>query len=233
MADVVVADRRLHRFWHWNDERDRKKLKLYMITFFPVAIISLCALGFLIYNYGYIANSPQPVTIIWLIFYNCIKLIHPLAQFFESDHIVELGRFECLYIFMCLPMPPLGFLFSAISVIEMIRNTFEVRFSIWILIIDTYVIDLIMLCVFLRYTYQDVHVDELIPLLNDGQIPIYVLNNPKVTTHSYYTVCSICSENFKEGDDVKDLECKHIYHPKCIELWMINHDKCPNCMGKI
>jgi hypothetical protein len=58
-------------------------------------------------------------------------------------------------------------------------------------------------------------------------------DNPNITQHSYYTTCSICTEQFKEGDNVKELICKHIYHPTCIELWLKSHDICPTCMSQV
>lgn len=32
--------------------------------------------------------------------------------------------------------------------------------------------------------------------------------------------CSICTEDFKDGDDVRRLPCAHIFHPRCIDPWL-------------
>jgi hypothetical protein len=52
-------------------------------------------------------------------------------------------------------------------------------------------------------------------------------------THTFYTICAICMENYKEGDMVKDLPCKHIFHPACINKWLETHQNCPTCMGNV
>ncbi|KAF4340476.1 e3 ubiquitin ligase sdir1 [Fusarium beomiforme] len=42
--------------------------------------------------------------------------------------------------------------------------------------------------------------------------------------------CSICTEDFKVGEDVRVLPCKHQYHPACIDPWLINvSGTCPLC----
>ena len=34
--------------------------------------------------------------------------------------------------------------------------------------------------------------------------------------------CSICTEDFHVGEDVRVLPCNHKYHPQCIDPWLIN-----------
>lgn len=34
--------------------------------------------------------------------------------------------------------------------------------------------------------------------------------------------CSICTEDFKKGEDVRVLPCNHQYHPNCIDPWLLN-----------
>lgn len=34
--------------------------------------------------------------------------------------------------------------------------------------------------------------------------------------------CSICTEDFTTGDDVRVLPCNHKYHPACIDPWLLN-----------
>lgn len=46
--------------------------------------------------------------------------------------------------------------------------------------------------------------------------------------------CSICFEEFIPDDDVRVLDCKHYFHPACIDKWLIEHTKrCPCCRGNI
>jgi hypothetical protein len=34
--------------------------------------------------------------------------------------------------------------------------------------------------------------------------------------------CSICTDDFKVGEDVRVLPCNHKYHPACIDPWLVN-----------
>lgn len=34
--------------------------------------------------------------------------------------------------------------------------------------------------------------------------------------------CSICTEDFEKGEDVRVLPCNHKYHPVCIDPWLLN-----------
>ncbi|XP_013147592.1 PREDICTED: E3 ubiquitin-protein ligase RNF126 [Papilio polytes] len=43
------------------------------------------------------------------------------------------------------------------------------------------------------------------------------------------TTCSICWENFLEGESVSRLECQHMYHSTCIRPWLQLHATCPIC----
>ncbi|KAH7155250.1 hypothetical protein B0J13DRAFT_437522 [Dactylonectria estremocensis] len=42
--------------------------------------------------------------------------------------------------------------------------------------------------------------------------------------------CSICTEDFRMGEDVRVLPCQHQYHPACVDPWLINvSGTCPLC----
>lgn len=42
--------------------------------------------------------------------------------------------------------------------------------------------------------------------------------------------CSICMESFIDSDDVRVLLCKHCFHPKCVDIWLTEHNTtCPLC----
>lgn len=45
--------------------------------------------------------------------------------------------------------------------------------------------------------------------------------------------CSICLENYKNGDDSIVLPCIHIFHAECIKTWMKKKNACPICKNKI
>jgi len=41
--------------------------------------------------------------------------------------------------------------------------------------------------------------------------------------------CSVCLTELEEGEDVKILPCKHIYHPQCIDRWLERSKLCCVC----
>ena len=58
------------------------------------------------------------------------------------------------------------------------------------------------------------------------------------------TVCSVCREEYKQGDVVMVLPCKHTFHDAmpgeekgndegCILPWLKGHDSCPMCRASI
>ena len=51
------------------------------------------------------------------------------------------------------------------------------------------------------------------------------------TLATTFTSCTTCLEDYKEGDDVRELPvCKHVFHKDCIDTWLMNNDhKCPVC----
>ncbi|KAL7902604.1 hypothetical protein HDV63DRAFT_23852 [Trichoderma sp. SZMC 28014] len=50
------------------------------------------------------------------------------------------------------------------------------------------------------------------------------------TTPAGNVGCSICTEDFKEGEDMRVLPCNHQFHPNCIDPWLLNvSGTCPLC----
>jgi len=41
--------------------------------------------------------------------------------------------------------------------------------------------------------------------------------------------CVVCLDDFEENTPVKVLGCRHGYHPRCIDIWLMQSDKCPLC----
>ncbi len=46
-------------------------------------------------------------------------------------------------------------------------------------------------------------------------------------------VCSICQDEFKPKEFKRELNCKHIFHKKCIDKWLKEHLNCPFCRTNI
>lgn len=43
-------------------------------------------------------------------------------------------------------------------------------------------------------------------------------------------MCVICQEDFAAQDDVRLLQCKHVFHPACVDAWLTSTSyKCPVC----
>jgi len=46
--------------------------------------------------------------------------------------------------------------------------------------------------------------------------------------------CPICFEDFRGGDQVTSLpKCGHIFHPNCINNWLVKSPLCPMCRGNV
>merc|ERR1712039_1097774 len=45
--------------------------------------------------------------------------------------------------------------------------------------------------------------------------------------------CTICMEEFKEGDQQKTLPCFHRYHAQCVDQWLQRNGCCPCCKHRI
>lgn len=41
--------------------------------------------------------------------------------------------------------------------------------------------------------------------------------------------CSICQEEYEEGDELGKIECGHGYHAQCIQQWLVQKNQCPIC----
>jgi chromosome segregation ATPase len=45
--------------------------------------------------------------------------------------------------------------------------------------------------------------------------------------------CVICQEYLKKGDEIKKLNCNHLFHIKCIDTWLLKEKNCPFCKEEI
>jgi len=50
---------------------------------------------------------------------------------------------------------------------------------------------------------------------------------------SKFSTCSICLDDFKEENIVRQIKCSHLFHQNCIDPWLINESyKCPVCRAE-
>jgi len=49
------------------------------------------------------------------------------------------------------------------------------------------------------------------------------------TNFSSHKCCSICIDDFKDGELISKLKCGHEYHEKCIGIWIYTKPQCPLC----
>jgi hypothetical protein len=54
------------------------------------------------------------------------------------------------------------------------------------------------------------------------------LESGTAKTQEVSSLCSICTEDFTEGARLRKLPCGHVFHPQCIDPWLINRARtCP------
>jgi hypothetical protein len=92
--------------------------------------------------------------------------------------------------------------------------------------------------------------ESLVPLLSssaalDVAQPLALKRAPKTTvdklpTRSYCAKagvtreCYICLDTYVDGDEMRQLPCKHEFHSKCVDRWLLDvHSTCPCCRADV
>ncbi|XP_074285592.1 E3 ubiquitin-protein ligase RING1-like [Silene latifolia] len=58
-------------------------------------------------------------------------------------------------------------------------------------------------------------------------LPSVVVGEEVVNSES--NACAVCMTEFELNNEVKQMPCKHLYHPDCIIPWLKMHNSCPVC----
>ena len=61
-------------------------------------------------------------------------------------------------------------------------------------------------------------------------LPLLTITDDHVTRKDE---CSVCRDVFTVGAQVKEMPCKHLFCPSCIEPWLKDHNSCPNCRNEL
>jgi len=48
-------------------------------------------------------------------------------------------------------------------------------------------------------------------------------------SEEYDIKCSICQEEYEDGDELGKIDCGHGYHVQCIQQWLVQKNQCPIC----
>lgn len=51
----------------------------------------------------------------------------------------------------------------------------------------------------------------------------------EATTGGAQVECTVCMDEYEEGDLLRALPCGHLFHCKCIDRWLSSHSTCPMC----
>ncbi|XP_014668282.1 PREDICTED: RING finger protein 150-like [Priapulus caudatus] len=61
------------------------------------------------------------------------------------------------------------------------------------------------------------------------RIPVRTLKAGDQEIQMEFDSCAVCIENFRAGDVIRILPCKHIFHKSCIDPWLLDQRTCPMC----
>lgn len=66
-------------------------------------------------------------------------------------------------------------------------------------------------------------------IIHNTMSNIYETHLFEKTIDEIITICSICCDNYENDDECIITKCNHIYHKKCIDVWLNKNNTCPIC----
>lgn len=65
------------------------------------------------------------------------------------------------------------------------------------------------------------------------RIPLRTFRKQEGIEKNLEEKCAVCLTEFEDKEKVRDLTCKHIFHPSCIDTWLVQNSTCPVCKHDI
>jgi hypothetical protein len=90
-------------------------------------------------------------------------------------------------------------------------------------------------------TYEQLlELQEKIGYVNKGlsteeikRIPVISFSKTNTKSKNHSSECTKCQFDYKEGEKLNQLNCKHTYHTHCVEEWLQNNKSCPICKEEV
>jgi len=57
--------------------------------------------------------------------------------------------------------------------------------------------------------------------------------DPETSKNSDSEECPICQDDYKKGDALHTLPCKHQMHKECLKTWLDTNNSCPMCRHEL
>ena len=67
---------------------------------------------------------------------------------------------------------------------------------------------------------------QALPVVQGTQ---YLKRKKQIQGRNTPSQCTICMESFQATETLKELPCGDVFHKECIEEWLKNTNRCPNC----
>jgi len=101
----------------------------------------------------------------------------------------------------------------------------------------------IFICCFFKYfkhkmevnqnNYEEQEQNEVQETINtNAEVNIGALSENEIN-EVLIKECSICLDDFKQGENIIKLNCNHIFHYACINEWILIKPECPECRRDI
>merc|ERR1712217_261715 len=64
-------------------------------------------------------------------------------------------------------------------------------------------------------------------------LPMVHFTSGEIQAESFCATCTICLDDFHDGDVARRLPCRHDFHSECIKKWLRRSKQCPLCKYSI